>query len=56
MFPRSYVAMSRDVWLLPLMDGVTGIWGVEARDAAKYPTMHTGQPPMTKTYLAQKYQ
>lgn len=28
----------------PLMDGAPGMWGVEAREAAKYRTMHGTAP------------
>ena len=39
--------MPRDTLIVTLMDGATGIYRAEAKDAAMHPTT-----PTTKTYLA----
>lgn len=54
--------MSKDIFVCHSLGGrgesfATGIWWLEARDAAKHPTVHETAPPhhihQTKNYLAQ---
>lgn len=43
LLPRGHLAKSRDVSIITLWVGVaSGIWGTEAREAAKHPTMRGG--------------
>ena len=42
--PRGHLATARNTFASQLWGGATGMWWAEARDAAKHPTMHTGQP------------
>ena len=46
--PRGHLATARNTFASQLWGGATGMWWAEARDAAKHPTMHTGQPPQQR--------